>query len=627
MEIKNALVIITIFGFVFFSSFSLSYAADSLESSTINSGAINSTSSGFRLLSEIGQIGGYITSSGFQLFAGFLPTTQGGNAIPAGLFSGTSCQTASDGSVSCPSLGPNTVATMDFSEMYAINTVNNEDQITTDRDFAFSGIGLLGAAVLLPSGTTITADTNTWDGNSIIPRDLGTTVIASGGSETTLAIRMGQTGIDFSLNKPVRITFPGKIGQNVEIIDKSGNVIPVTIQCNGIDLTTVNAQLATDEACKINNNLDLIVWTKRLSTFVASANKPGGGFMDVEGPSFTQDFSGGEVPLVIGNTAFPTLGYYNVKTDTATLNIGTAVPFRLLMSENVGPQNVQHVALYMNLYGFSGTESHKSDTWIVFEKNRDIEIHDPHGFIDDAYASTATNGNKFETSFYITFAKPMQRSNLIIVAWDSSRNGVTSAVLDAFEVIDPQAEAKKQQKEAVTAEALQMVQEKEAVVVEALQMVQEKELVVVAAIAKYGAASTEAKLAQDALDKAENEAKVAQDALDIAKSALDEVTKETIPAQTQEPAVPTPEPGVDVVPEPGVDVASPAQKETIQKWAGFHVASASDSDLLSALNIETESDTAPKLPKWTKNTLAKWVLDEKISMKEFVNAVKYFVKK
>lgn len=36
----------------------------------------------------------------------------------------------------------------------------------------------------------------------------------------------------------------------------------------------------------------------------------------------------------------------------------------------------------------------------------------------------------------------------------------------------------------------------------------------------------------------------------------------------------TPEPSVDVVPEPGVEVATAEQKETIQKWAGFHTVSA-----------------------------------------------------
>ena len=77
--------------------------------------------------------------------------------------------------------------------------------------------------------------------------------------------------------------------------------------------------------------------------------------------------------------------------------------------------------------------------------------------------------------------------------------------------------------------------------------------------------------------------------------------------------------------EPGVDVMAPDQKETIQKWAGYHVTSASDSELLSVLNIKVDSE--PDLPNWAKNSLAKWALDEKISMKEFINAIKYFVKK
>ncbi|MEX0656442.1 MAG: hypothetical protein WD154_02715, partial [Nitrosopumilaceae archaeon] len=402
-------------------------------------------------------------------------------------------------------------------------------------------------------------------------------------------------------------------------IDKAGLVTEITTICNGVDFATVDAQLNPDESCKTSSNGDLIVWTQRLSTFISFVPKSGAGYIDIEGPSFTQNFAEGESPLVIGSTVFPKLGFYNEKTETATVNIGTQIPFKLLMSENGGPQNVQHVALYMNLYGLAGTEVHKSDTWVVFEKDKAIEIHDPHGFIDEAYTSTGTKDNKFETLFYITFAKPMQTSNLIIVAWDNSRNGIVSTVLDAFKVIDPQAEARKQQKETIVAETLQKVQEKEAVVAETLQKVQEKELAVFAAMAKHGAASTEAKVTQEALDKA--------------KAVLDEVTKESAkPPQTQEPkakepTAPTPEPGVDVVPEPGVDVVSPAQKETIQKWAGFHVVSASDSDLFSALNIKVDADSAPKLPNWTKNTLAKWALDEKISMKEFANAIKYFVKK
>ena len=672
MEGRDILFIIIIFGSVFFTSFSTSYA-ESLQGSTISSGGTNSTSSGFSLISAVERIAGYVTSTGFQLFAGFLPTTQGGNAIPTNLFSGVTGTVGSDGTVTI-SLTSESSGSVDFTDLYAVSTVGGEDQITTDRDFSFTDGGI-GASTLVPSGTTITADTADWNGVFRVPLSISTLTSGGAGGATTLAISIGSDTIDFTLNHPIRITFEGLAGNLAAVIARNSVVTEITTICNGVDFATVDAQLGPDESCKTSANGDLIVWTQRLSTFISFVPKTGAGYIDIEGPSFIQNFNEGESPLVIGSTVFPKLGFYNERTETATVNIGTQVPFKLLMSENSGPQNVQHVALYMNLYGSAGTESHKSNTWIVFDKNRDIEIHDPQGFIDDAYASTATKGNKFETSFYITFAKPMQRSNLIIVAWDNDRNGITSTVLDAFEVIDPQAETKKQQKEAIVAETLQEVKE--------------KELALVAAMVKYGTASTEAKVAQEILDKAESKAKVAQEQpVDMTKEktavqtqdpqakatiqqkevvlaeALQEVQQKEVAVteilqkvQQKEVAVavaiakygtasteakvaqeqldvvkkgttlPTPEPGVDVVPEPGVDVASPAQKETIQKWAGFHVASASDSDLLSALNIKTEADSAPHLPKWTKNTLAKWTLDEKISMREFVNVIKYFAAK
>ena len=637
------IIVFSMIGLILISLLSPSYGQVSLESKSISGGATNSTSpGGLKMLGTVGEIAGFLTSSGFQLFAGFLPTTQGGNAIPTSLFSGVTGTVASDGTVTV-SLSETSSGALDFTELYSVATSGGEDSITTDRDFSFTDSGTFGGTVLIPSGTQITADTAAWDGSFTVPQDLGTTIGVPGG-DTTLAIRVGSTTIDFTLNHPIRIVFTGKVGQDVSVLDKNGLIIPITTLCNGIDFATVDAQLGPDEVCKINNYPDLIVWTQRLSTFVSSIEKTGGFAKDFEGPSLSQSFGENESPLVIDSTAFPKLGTYTEKTQTVKVETGTPIPFRVLLNENSGPQNVQHVALYMNLHGVIGTEVHKSDTWLVFEKGNDIEIHDPRGFIAGASTSIATINDKFETSFHITFAKPMERSNLIIVAWDGDRNSMTSTVLDAFEVVDPNAEAKKQQKAAILAEAQDEVKEKETALAEAQDEVKEREQALVYAMSKYGTASKEAKFTQEALDKVKDEAKAAQDALDEANNkaevaqetldeAKDELSKEiestSVKTQPQavEPTSPTPEPGVDIVLEPGVDIMTSDQEETIQKWAGFHVASASDSDLFNALNIKTEPDSTYELPKWTRNTLAKWALDEKISMKEFINAVKYFVAK
>jgi len=633
MGSSRNLLIVILLGSVLLSSFSLAYAQTSssfqLTENSITAGGANSTSpgsSGFKLLSTIGVIAGFIQStgsSGFQLIAGLLPTFQGGNTVPAGLFLGLSPTIGSDGSFQIP-LSPTSTGTISFSADTGITTTATTASVTISRDYSFTDSGGFGATTLFESGTQITADTASWDGTFLAPQ-ISPVSPTPGGSNVERVIRIGSGSIDFTLSQPVRIIFTGHAGANVGVLDKSGSTIDITTQCNGVDFATVAAQLGTREACKINSNADLIVWTKRASDYFVYTDiqTSGGIFRDIQGPSFTQNFKEDENSLVIGDTLFPKIAVYNKKIQTATLKTGTQIPFRLLMSENGGPQNVQHVALYMNLRG-DIVELHKSDTLIIFEKGQEFAVRDPNGFIADAYAATSTKGDKFEITFYVTFAKPMQTSALAIVAWDKDRNAAQSTILDAFEVISPQKEVERKAVES----ASQEIKEKEAVLDEALQVVKEKEAALAFAITKYGTASTEAKVAQEAVDKAKEEAKAAEEAVDEAKSKLTEETKDTI-TQTQpkvkEPALPTPEPGVVV--EPGIDTMTSEQKETIQKWGGFHTVAASDSDLLKSLNIKTADDKGQKLPKWTKNNLAKWVLDDKITMKEFVNAIKYIVKK
>jgi hypothetical protein len=233
---------------------------------------------------------------------------------------------------------------------------------------------------------------------------------------------------------------------------------------------------------------------------------------------------------------------------------GTPVPITLLLSENNGAQNIQHVSIYFGMGANQDAQSSKGG--LVYERGIGLSKYDPNGIFKDASAATSIKNNKLEIIFYTTFAKPIETSNIAIRAWDSSRAGLSIIVPDALNVIEEKITAVKQDTGSVTT-----------------------------------------------------------------------------PEKTQEPTTlkpeTTPQPAAEIVPEPGVDIITTEQKETIQKWAGFHTVSASDSELLIALNIKIPSDvdTTPKLPKWTKSTLGKWAINDKISMKEFHSALSYIVKK
>jgi len=64
------------------------------------------------------------------------------------------------------------------------------------------------------------------------------------------------------------------------------------------------------------------------------------------------------------------------------------------------------------------------------------------------------------------------------------------------------------------------------------------------------------------------------------------------------------------------------QQTMIKRWAGFDSVSATDSELIKALNLD---ETENKIPNWFKSYVAKWFVQDKINYEDFVNAAKYLV--
>ncbi|HSB56268.1 MAG TPA: hypothetical protein VLD38_00455 [Nitrosopumilaceae archaeon] len=75
----------------------------------------------------------------------------------------------------------------------------------------------------------------------------------------------------------------------------------------------------------------------------------------------------------------------------------------------------------------------------------------------------------------------------------------------------------------------------------------------------------------------------------------------------------------------------------IEKWAGYNQESISDFELLMLLgiissqqpgeNVDQDNHFEIVIPSWYKHTVAKWLLDGKISYTEFVNALEYMYEK
>ena len=170
---------------------------------------------------------------------------------------------------------------------------------------------------------------------------------------------------------------------------------------------------------------------------VPSTSSGGGGGHrgDNSPPSFTGTvFSENEYPLSIGGTGFSLLQHSNT-IPTQTLYTREPVSLKLLIYENSGTSLVQHVALYTNLRGLQ-REIPNSDTSIIYEKGKQIQVIDPNGFFSDVKVSTKESNGKLEISFDMTFAKSMEKSDIILRVWDESRNSADTKIFDAVQVVD-----------------------------------------------------------------------------------------------------------------------------------------------------------------------------------------------
>src|SRR3972149_1388621 len=120
------------------------------------------------------------------------------------------------------------------------------------------------------------------------------------------------------------------------------------------------------------------------------------------------------------------------KMPTAIVETGNQIQLRILLYENSGTSALEHIALYTNLYDKERID--KSDTYVQYDKGKPIKIVNKNGYLSDADVSFVQRNNNVEAVFSLTFAKPMDISNIIVRAWDTNRNSRDAIFLNAIKV-------------------------------------------------------------------------------------------------------------------------------------------------------------------------------------------------
>ena len=194
----------------------------------------------------------------------------------------------------------------------------------------------------------------------------------------------------------------------------------------------------------MKNNLPLWIIGVFLSLIVlpiafqdAYATHGTGGDDDIP-PSFVTTFDENEYPISIGNTNF-TFAELGINNPTTTVEIGKSIRVNLLMYDDFGPTYISQVEFYTNIRGAFSDVSH-SDTSIIYKKDSPRIVLDPNGFFSDVSLTSSIVNQKLQLTFDITFAKEMEKSDIIVQASDIGNNVGTLTVSDAWQVIPAQAE-------------------------------------------------------------------------------------------------------------------------------------------------------------------------------------------
>jgi hypothetical protein len=147
-------------------------------------------------------------------------------------------------------------------------------------------------------------------------------------------------------------------------------------------------------------------------------------------PMELDSFGDFDFPLVLNGKGFVLGGFTNT-LETQTLKTNTPAIMKFTVYES---EKIQHFSLYTNLIG-KNTAIPQSDTKILYNDGKELQVIDPQGFFADAKITvTEVDSIKKQVLVEITFAKPMETSDVIIRSWDPRLHSRDMYILDAIKV-------------------------------------------------------------------------------------------------------------------------------------------------------------------------------------------------
>ena len=136
-----------------------------------------------------------------------------------------------------------------------------------------------------------------------------------------------------------------------------------------------------------------------------------------------------DYPISINGNGYLLTQYANtIKTYQG--KTGEPISFKMNLFDATG---VEHIGLYTNLRG-DAREVQNSDTYFTYNEGKPLEITDPHGFFSNVNFTESEYNGKYIANFNMTFAKPMDKSDVIIRTWDELKNSGDIKIFDAIKI-------------------------------------------------------------------------------------------------------------------------------------------------------------------------------------------------
>ena len=156
------------------------------------------------------------------------------------------------------------------------------------------------------------------------------------------------------------------------------------------------------------------------------------GSTDGTPPSFISPaFDEGQSNLSINDNSFSLIDSDNY-IDTQTFDVGEKIILEFIVFEQGGADSLIHFEFLTNL-----TEKIRdystSDTYLVYDKDEDVLVNDPHKYFSNtAFSITDGVDDLVYITVELTFAKPMESSDVIIRMWDQKRQSFDTTIHDIF---------------------------------------------------------------------------------------------------------------------------------------------------------------------------------------------------